>query len=320
VSELWRVSRLMRAASPVFIVGEARSGTSLLYRTLQKHPSFRPRTQNLVETDAFSHLRRTFMFGPAYPETLLRFMLNDSIAWRAFLHSIRPLKAMSAAFAPVNYVLRDRVRWLWYANLHHLVLRSYFFYAWQARGCVRLIEKTPTNTANLPRLAVTFPRARFLYIHRHPVDVFTSYRRRAAVDPQAEWAQLTLDEFCRRYDIATGRALEWRDGGHANLHFVRYESLTTAPEAAFRAVCTFLEEAFVPEALEEHAPDPDRWPVDPHLWSGIVRRTKRWQDYVSSDEMMELQRRLAATMAALGYELYAWDQVPEQSETITDPS
>src|SRR4029453_4428760 len=160
---LLRISRAMRVASPVFIVGEARSGTSLLYRILQKHPSFRPHTQNLVETDVFSHLRRTFMFSRTYPDTFFRFMLCDDAAWNEFLRTIRPLRAVTAAWAPVNYVLRDRVRWVWYANLHYLVLRAYFFYAWRARGCARLLEKTPTNTGNLPQLAVTFPRARFLF-------------------------------------------------------------------------------------------------------------------------------------------------------------
>ncbi len=308
--ELLRVSRAMLAADPVFIVGEARSGTSLLYRTLQKHPSFRPHVQNLVETDVFSHLRRTFMFGRTYPDPLFRFMLKDNAAWGAFLRTIRPLRAVSAAWAPVNYVLRDRARWLWYANLHHLVLRAYFFYAWQARGCTRLVEKTPTNTAHLPQLAFTFPHARFLYIHRHPVDAFTSYRRRAAVDPNAGWANLTIDRFCQRYEAGAAMALRSRAAGNAPLHLVRYEALTADPEPTFRAICTFLDEPFVGEALEEPSPNPDRWPVDPHLWSAIVPRTKRWQDFLAPGEATELQHRLASTMAVLGYEPHALGPEP----------
>jgi len=304
VIELRRVSRQMREASPVFIVGEARSGTSLLYRTLQKHPSFKPRTQNLVETDVFSQLRRTFMFNRTYPDTLIRFMLSDTVAWHAFRRTIWPLRVVSAAWAPVNYVLRDRVRWVWYANLHHLVLRAYFFYAWEARGCVRLLEKTPTNTVHLPQLAATFPGARFLYIHRHPVDVFTSYRRRARVDPNAAWAELSIDEFCRRYQDRTRRAIEWQRAGHGNLLLVRYEALTTNPEETFGAVCAFLNEPFVSEALEEPAPDRERWTVDPHLWDHIVAQTKRWQDFVTPAEASALQTRLAQTMSVLGYEKY----------------
>jgi hypothetical protein len=295
----------MQAASPVFIVGEARSGSSLLYRTLQKHPSFRPKTQNLVETEIFAHLRRTFMFTPEYPGTLRRFMLDDGRAYAAFLRSIRPARAVSALAAPVNYLLRDHdpAMWIWLANLNHLVLRSYFFFAWQARGCPRLVEKTPTNILHLPKLARTFPAGRLLYIHRHPVDVFTSYRRRAAVDPGAGWADLTLERFCSVYEHRTRLAVDWADR-HDNLHLVRYEQLTGDPPAAFRPLCAFLGEPYVAEALEEPAPNPDRWPVDPHLWGSIVQRTKQWQDYLSGTEAAKLQRRLTGVMAALGYEPY----------------
>jgi hypothetical protein len=301
--ELLRISRRMKAASPVFIVGEARSGTSLLYRTLQKHPSFRPKMQNLVETEAFAHLRRTFLFSSTYPDSLRRYMLNDPGAHAAFLRSIRPARVASALAAPVNYMLRDPPLWLWLATLNHLVLRSYFFFAWQARGCPRLVEKTPTNVLHLPKLARTFPAARMLYIHRHPVDVFTSYRRRAAVDPGAGWAELTLERFCSVYQHRTRLALDWADG-HDNLHLVRYEQLTGDPPAAFRPLCAFLREPYVAEALEEPAPNPDRWPVDPHLWGGIVQQTKQWQDYLSGPEAAALQERLVAVMAALGHEPY----------------
>jgi hypothetical protein len=161
VRELLRASRTMKAASPVFIVGEARSGSSLLYRTLQKHPAFRPKVQNLVETEIFVHLRRTFLFTPEYPDTLRRFMLEDACAYTAFLRSIRPARVVSALTAPLNYLLRDPAMWVWLANLNHLVLRSYFFHAWQARGCPRLLEKTPTNILHLPKLARAFPRGAF---------------------------------------------------------------------------------------------------------------------------------------------------------------
>lgn len=300
-------SRALRAASPVFIVGEARSGTSMLYRTLQKHPSFRPSTPSLVETEVFAHLWRTFMFGPDYPDPLVRFMLGDERAYGAFLRDIRPLRVLSAVLAPVNYLLRDRASWLWYVNGHHLVLRAYFFHAWRARGCLRLVEKTPTNTRHLGALARTFPHARFLYIHRHPVDVFTSFRRRAAVDPDAGWADLDLEAFCRLYERGAQRALAWQQAGHANLLLVRYEALTTEPATAFAEVCAFLDEPPAPEAVEEPAPDPDHWPVDPHLWGEIVPRTKRWQDFLTAREADVLQDRLAATMQALGYAPYPAD-------------
>ena len=55
-------SREAAVLEPVFIVGEARSGTSILYRTLQQHPSFRPRTEDLTESNAMALTPRAGLF------------------------------------------------------------------------------------------------------------------------------------------------------------------------------------------------------------------------------------------------------------------
>ena len=75
MKDVLRISKEMALCSPVFIIGEARSGTSILYRTLQKHSAFRPREIDLTETHIFDLIKRTFMFRRDYPETLRRYML-----------------------------------------------------------------------------------------------------------------------------------------------------------------------------------------------------------------------------------------------------
>ena len=298
------ISSQMKASNPVFIVGEARSGTSILYRTLQKQSSFRPLKTSLVETDIFSLLRRTFMFSRTYPEPLIRYMLNDEESYSAFLRSIRGIRLINLLLLPPNLVFRDRSGVLWYANLNHLVLRSYFFHAARARGCLRLVEKTPTNTANLHRLWRTFPHGRFLYIYRHPVDVFSSYRRRAAGDPDADWAgRLTPLDFCETYRASVGRVLTW-SAHHRNLLMVRYESFVRHPATVFSDICNFLQEPFEPEAVEEPNPDLDRWRGDPHLWGEIVPSTKDWRDHISTSDVDIIQTALADVMERLGYEPY----------------
>jgi hypothetical protein len=304
LSSLLEISAEMKRSSPVFIVGEARSGTSILYRTLQKHSSFRPSEVNLAETNIFVHLRRTFMFDQTYPETLRQFMLGDRRAYRDFLRSIGALRVVSALWVGPNYLLRDRADWLWYANLNHLLLRSYFFHAAAARGCRRLVEKTPTNTPNIAKLTRTFPRARLLYVHRHPVDVLGSYRRRAKADPDATWANLTPDDFCRTWLASTERVLAWLARGNENLRLVRYEAFTQDPDAEFERICAFLDEPFEREAVEERHPDLTRWRGDPLLWGPVVRQTRAWTDYVTAAEAEYLQQRLLPVMDALGYEPY----------------
>jgi hypothetical protein len=301
---LLAISAQMKASSPVFIVGEARSGTSILYRTLQKHTSFRPRAMNLVETEIFSHLRRTFLFRGSYPRSLIRYMLDDEVAYREFLESIDVIRFASALAVVPNLLFRDRSDFLWYANLNPLLLRSYFFHAANARGCRRLVEKTPTNTANIHRLWRTFPQARFLYIHRHPVDVFSSYRRRARDDPAAVWArQLSPADFCRGYERSVQRVLRWSET-HDDLLMVRYEHFTRQPAREFRVICEFLQEPFEPQAVLEPNPDPGRWQGDPHLWGDIVPVTKDWRDHMSASEAEVIQSALSDTIKRLGYEPY----------------
>lgn len=206
----------MAAADPVFIVGEARSGTSILYRTLQKHSTFAPKKQSLVETEVFAHLPRAFLFNRTYPEAWIRFFLEDRAEWDLFLRSIRLSRVATAALAPVNYLRRDRWRWLFYAGMGPAVLRRFVFHATRARGCRRLVEKTPTNVQHLEELTAAFPHGRLLYVHRHPVDVFSSYRRRAAVDPAGDWANLDVRTYAERWTASTTRALSWLDAGNTN--------------------------------------------------------------------------------------------------------
>jgi hypothetical protein len=305
VRELLEISHEMRRTRPVFIVGEARSGTSMLYRTLQKHPSFRPYEINLVETDIFRVLHRVFMFHRGYPPALLRFMLGNEQLYSSFLRTIRVPRIVSALSVGPNMALRSHPDWLWEANVGRLVVRSYFFHAAQARGCGRLVEKTPTNSAHLLRLSRTFPRARLLYIHRHPVDVLSSHLRRANIDPAAGWARIGVEQFCGAYERSANEVLQWVEGSRRNLRMIRYDDFTHDPEQEFRDVCRFLDEPFDRAAVEESNPNSMRWPVDAHLWGEIVPMTKRWQDYLSGTDAKRVQDRLQVTMKRLGYSRYS---------------
>lgn len=302
---LIQISREMKNQSPVFIVGESRSGTSVLYRTLQKHTSFAPKTIDLTETEVFALLHRVFMFHARYPEQLLKFMLRDRDRWTGFLRSIRPCRVMNGILLPINLLIRRPPPWLWYANLHHLTLRSFLWHARAARRCPRLVEKTPTNTPHLQHLKRTFPHGRFLYVHRHPVDVFASYRRRAQNDPGAKWADIGVEDFCERYERSTSAVLSWVDAGADDLLMVSYESFTSDPETSFREICGFLDERFEQEALIERDPDSRRWRGDPLLWGPIVTTPGLWRDHVSQIEVNSIERRLARLMSRLGYAPYA---------------
>jgi hypothetical protein len=298
------LSPAIAAADPVFIVGEARSGTSILYRTLQKHSAFMPKRQSLVETEMFAHLPRAFRFGPTYPDPWIKFFLEDRQEWDRFLRTIRLPRVATAALAPVNYLRRDRWDWLFYAGLGPALLRSFVFHATRARGCRRLVEKTPTNARHVEKLTAAFPRAQLLYIHRHPVDVFSSYRRRAAVDPNGGWADMDVRTFAERWTTSTAHVLSWVESGKGNLLTIRYESFVEDPVTAVVRICDFLDEPFEAQTVEETRPDLRRWPVDPHLWGAIVPRTKEWRDHISAEDAAMVQDLTGPIMQRLGYQPY----------------
>lgn len=296
------ISRTMRAAEPVFIVGEARSGSTLLLHTLLKHPTFAPRRENLQESSFVVQAPAAATFEGSPPRNLRRFLLDDDDAWQDFLASIRHLRPWARAAAATPTVDLQ-----WRLGPARLVARSFAYHAWRARGCERLLEKTPDHVLHVDRIYASFPRARLVYVHRHPVDVYSSYVRRGQVDPKAAWARIGPHEFCERHQHRTDEALRAAARRPDSFLLVRYERLTAEPEGELERICRFLDEPCDPAPLL--APDPDRhrvahWEGTRHLYQGITTDTKRWQDYCTADDASQVEILLADLMQRLGYERY----------------
>lgn len=295
---------------PVFIVGAPRSGSSLLYRTLQRHPSFRcPHADgglNLQETDIVRHLPDLPWFKRGQPRRLWQYMLRDAERFDEFLRLIEPLKPRARRFRAwderLQRVSRGRLALSRRLADDEEVIRAFFVIAKEARGPERLVEKTPHHVAHVDLFRRAFPQARFLYIHRHPVDVYSSYRRRAQEDSNADWARLSVDEFVDLYGEMSEAAQE--ESVRPDVQMVPYERFVAQPEDAFGAICTFLDEPFVVEALEVERPDATRWKPDPLLFAEITDGTKDWSEYVTVDEAREVEARLAEVMQGWHYDPY----------------
>lgn len=301
---LWMVARSARASRPVFIIGEARSGTSLLYRLLQQHPSFAPSTLNLVESDAVIRLATLSVLDDGSADSLRNFLLWDEGAWRRFLRLVRPLSLGRPATAALNRRLAGRLPRLWWLTGGAVTLRAFFSIAQEARAVVRLVDKTPQNTPYARHLLLAFPQARLLYLSRHPVDVYSSYRRRSTLDVKASWTRLPVDQFVRRYRFMTETALRFAAEHPEAIALVRYEDLTTDLEPTFERICRFVGESLDRDAMLRDTSDEGGVAFDPHLFGAVVPRTKEWSDYVSAPEATEIEFGLAPVMAELGYEPY----------------
>lgn len=296
-------SERMASACPVFIVGHPRSGTSLLFRTIQQHPAFRPRTVNLHETQIFTRISSAVRFDSHPPRQLLGFMLDDREHFAAFLDETRAIRRVAAPLAPISMVTRgDLPLSVWRAAKQHLVVRSYLAHAWSARSAERLVEKSPRNTHHLDKIRLVSPESRLLFMSRHPLDVLASYRRRANAHADTgahRWTDISRPRFVRIYRDAARRALAAKDA--RGLLLVRYEDFTADPANEMRRICTHIGVPFVPEVLDERAGENLRKQPDALLQSAITQRSAAWEELVSVTEARDIEARLAGEMARLGH-------------------
>jgi hypothetical protein len=294
----------------VFIVGDARSGTTLLYRSLQHHASFAPSHGfNLAESHAMRLLMRLFGPGDVTKNALAHFML-----------SLEPLAEVAADIAPLAR-RRKIVRRIfsrgklprpafWRSAGEHHVVRRYFLEAHRRRGATRLVEKTPTHTNWVPHLKIAFPKASFIFMTRHPLDVLSSYWKRYRNEGEmSSWANVKPDEFSARWERVTRRALTFAKT-EGRFLLVRYEELTADPEPTLRKILDHVGEPFDDACLlrgdNEDKIKPGVKAVllrgDPHMLSSVIENTKRWDEYVDRATAEAVERRLRETMTLVGYE------------------
>jgi hypothetical protein len=230
-------------------------------------------------------------------------MLDDVAQYGAFLADTRV-----ARLAAVPFVLSHRVTgWrastsIWKLSPNPYIVRTYFRRAAAARGVTRLIEKTPNHIKYVGELDIAFPRARYLYIHRHPVDVYASYRRRSLVNAR-RWANQTVTGFCQSYGGSALRAIECATQRPESFLMISYDRLTLEPSAEMRTICQFLGEPFEPTMLLPPE-SRDELTQDPHLFRPIAQTTKDWRDYLSETDAARIEDTLGSCMDALGYAGY----------------
>jgi hypothetical protein len=237
---------------PLFVLGLARSGTTLLQELLALDD--RLATPNLLQV-RFPHVFLTTeglvtrLSASVMPAT--RSQDDVPFGWSRPGEEGGALGAMAGATATLGAVFpRRRTHYDRFASLEHVsdAARA----AWRdalvhllRKLTVRyrrpVVLKTPQNTARVARLAALFPRARFVYIHRHPFEVARS--QVAMRDVVAPHRRLQCGESDRSghfvpvvADRARRAVTEMRALPADRLARVRYDELTADPVRTMRSV------------------------------------------------------------------------------------
>lgn len=271
---------------PFFIVGAARSGTTLLQSLLNAHS----RIAVLGELHFFDQICRLKSslpapIAPADLDDLRRGVMN--------CHAIQFIPDFERTLEGAIARLRDLCP-ATYAQFFAALLDAHR----DVSGKPVVGEKTPTNIRYLPELVETFPGARIIHLLRDPRDSISSrirypYSSSSVIFNTLMWKieMLYAIDFKSSAAASPERYLE-----------VRYEDLTQAPEAQARRICAFLGVSYEPSMVgdrdasqvyrNEPWKDGVRGPVNPDSVSAWKRRL--------TDDQVALIERVAGSYIEFG--------------------
>lgn len=236
MTRLEEVRAWCASSQPIFIVGQARSGTSMLQVAFAQHP----RMFNI------RNARETFIFlRPQQPLTNpVHFPTKAYLDGRANLMGYR--KWVDETQRQVGGELSDADlvgSFFWYAGTHVYPGRQ-------------PLEKTPGHLRKLPLMFDVFPQAKVIVCSRDPVDVVASYRKRylkstaEGVDPsRTAWLNKTPEEMVKIFQSFTTLYRNAKPRYGSQMYMAPYEWLVGNPEQALRDICEFVEMPFVPEMV-----------------------------------------------------------------------
>ena len=322
---LHKISEQMKQESPVFIVGVPRSGTTILYRTIQHHTNFsitnsnQPSKVQLSETAVFKNPYNTYIKKEDYTNSdsePFQFMMKNSEFQEEFNKVTEPIQKFQRFFwgkelfqkslSKIRLIPESSRTALWSSMKNDLLIRSFFYFAKQSRGTQRLIEKTPTHIFYLPEIRQTFPKAKIIFVFRHPIDIFSSYRMRLKVsldknvDPRdLDWLKISPQAFCDQYSVQLKIALREAKLNPDSFMMISYEDFTNNLQMTLGNLSNFLGEKFDNNCIPKDENDLVEKKLDLHVWGNITKNTKNWQDFVNWEDAAYIEYKLSEMMNKL---------------------
>ena len=271
-------------SDPFFIVGNDRSGTTMLRLIIDRGPdaAIPPESMFLTDlADAFT------AGGPRTPEEAEALMAE---VWNHPKVRLWELPGPPPA-VPEGLDPRDAYRWI--------VEAPYRAYA-ARHGKPRWGDKTPHYVHHVDHLLAVWPRARFVVLVRDGRDVALSLKR-MPFGPNNAWA-------AAQWWARGIRAGEQAHRDHPDRVLVaRYEDLAADPRGHVPRVCAFLglhydEDMLALERADRRKVVADQASWFPTLFDGVnTRAVGRWQREMSLHDRRLFAGLAGDELAALGY-------------------
>lgn len=188
-------------ATPIFLIGFPRSGTTLLEQILDSHPGL----QSMEERGAVAHMVNRFLS--------MTDGRNDALA------NLNPQEIADLQQSYFEEVVRN------------ITLRTN----------TRLVDKMPLNTVGVPVIWRTFPTAKFILAIRHPCDVCLSCLMQNFAVNEGMASFYSLEDTVRTYAAVMGAWQKYVSVLPLDFHRIRYEDLIADVEGETRKLLSFLD-------------------------------------------------------------------------------
>lgn len=292
---------------PFFIVGAARSGTTLLQQMLDHHPDLAvPRESYFIPVisrylAAFGNLskpeNRLALIRAISEYMKISYSYLGGKEWVPNLDREAP--ALAAQAGPSYGAVIDEI---------------FSLYA-KETGKTRWGDKSPMYINHLDLLLGLFPDAQFVHLIRDGRDVA------ASVLPLS-FGPMTVTVAAETWGREVRCALEFEQKHPTQVLAVRFEDLLHSTEATLRRICAFLGHSFDPRMLEFHR---DAWermarmthhikvadPVDP-------AREGRWTRDLTATQIRVYESVAGDVLAELGYKRNVAETSPSSARMVMD--
>ena len=257
--------------NPIFILGSARSGTTVLADLLGTHK------------DVANWSEANRIWDPNwYP-------------WKTSYYGKWPLE-----YDPESFI----TRWWNETEPRQKKIRAIFGAYQFLRGRRFFLNKSPFHTFRIPYLLKMFPGARFLHLVRDGRAVVSSYARRFVErNKLQEWPEPNRSLFSNSFqELAIWLARFWKDSiqevelqdqkyqlrESGILTELRYEDLCRDPKGILDLVCRFLS-------------------LDPHRFSSMLRwervknQNHKWRLDLEQDTVNKITSQMESVLIKKGY-------------------
>jgi hypothetical protein len=214
---------------PIFILGMARSGTTLIRSILNSHPNIA-----IPRETSFFYLLDEFL-KKTRKNSISDYNKNEFWKWYSNKRRFKYLDLDPSAVKRDIDFSRDQG---YFKNVFQSVMDNHM----KNKGKIRWAEKTPGHELYLNKIFEFYPDAKIIFMIRDPRAVYASLKK-------VPWGVQFVSVAIKRWNSSLKILKTYKND--KRIIGIRYEDLVSDSERIVKSICNFLEEDYNEEILNE---------------------------------------------------------------------